>query len=95
MLSVEKIIDSVEIAATEFPIKKAELFGSYATGCNRADSDVDLLVEFSTPQVSLLTLNRMKYRLEDLLQTEVDIVHGPLPEGSMIELDRKVLLYGA
>ena len=95
MLSIEKIIDSVEIAAAEFPIKKAELFGSYATGHNRADSDVDLLVEFSTPRISLLTLNRMKYRLEDLLQTEVDIVHGPLPEGSMIEMDRKVLLYGA
>ena len=66
-----------------------------ADGRERADSDVDLLVEFSSPQVSLLTLNSLKYKLEELLEADVDLVHGPLPEGSMIEIGRRISLYGA
>ena len=41
------------------------------------------------------TLYTVKYRLEDILQTEVDLIHGPLNEGSMIELDGRISLYGA
>ena len=93
MLNIQKIKDGVQIAAQEYPIKKAELFGSYANGTNRPDSDVDLLLEFKTSRVSLLTLNAVKYRLEDILKTDVDIIHGPLTADSMIVIDRKVPLY--
>lgn len=95
MLSIQDITESVAIAAKEYPIKRAELFGSYANGSNTPDSDVDLLVEFATPRVSLLTLNKVKYRLEELLHTDVDIVHGPLSDRSMIVIDRRIPLYGA
>ena len=95
MLSLQQIRDGVDLAAQEFPIKKAELFGSYANGSSHADSDVDLLLEFTTPQVSLLTLNTVKYRLEELLKTAVDVVHGPLPENSILEIERRIHLYGA
>ena len=95
MLTLQQILDGISLVAQEYPIKKAELFGSYADGSNRADSDVDLLLEFESPRVSLLTLNNVKYRLEDILKTEVDVVHGPLPEDSMIEIDRRIHLYGA
>ncbi len=33
--------------------------------------------------------------MEEALGTDVDIIHGPLPEGSLIEIDKKVGLYGA
>ena len=95
MLNLQQIKDGVHIAAQEYPIKKAELFGSYANGDYHAESDVDLLLEFSTPSVSLLTLNAVKYRLEEILKTAVDVIHGPLPENSMIEIDRRISLYGA
>lgn len=95
MLDIQDIKNCVALAAQEYPIKKAELFGSYANGTNQPNSDVDLLLEFITPSVSLLTLNRLKYRLEELLKTEVDVVHGPLAEDSMIEIDRRIPLYGA
>ncbi len=95
MLTIQQISDSVTLAAREHPIKKAELFGSYANGTSRADSDVDLLLEFDTPHVSLLTLNQVKYRLEELLGTSVDVVHGPLAEGSLLKIDRRIPLYGA
>ena len=95
MLSLQDIKSGVAAAAREFPIKKAELFGSYANGSCTPESDVDLLVEFTTPRVSLLTLNQVKFRLEELLQAEVDVIHGPLNEDSMIELDGRISLYGA
>ena len=94
MLTVQKIEDCVRVASREYPLRKVELFGSYASGKNTAQSDVDLLVEFMQPRVSLLTINAMKYRLEELLGTDVDIVHGPLPSDSMLEIDRRIPLYG-
>ena len=95
MLTVQKIEDCVRVASREYPLRKVELFGSYASGKNTPQSDVDLLVEFVQPRVSLLTLNALKLRMDELLGTEVDIVHGPLPEDSMLEVDRRVTLYGA
>ena len=95
MLSVQQIMDGVHVASREYPLKKVELFGSYANGKNTPQSDVDLLVEFSQPRVSLLTISALKFRMEELLGTDVDIVHGPLPEDSMLEVDRRIPLYGA
>ena len=95
MLSIQQIVDGVATASQEYPLRKVELFGSYANGKNTPQSDVDLLVEFSQPRVSLLTLNALKYRMEALLGTDVDIIHGPLPEDSMLEIDRRIQIYGA
>ena len=95
MLSVQQIAAGVAVASQEYPLRKVELFGSYANGSSTPKSDVDLLVEFTRPQVSLLTLNALKYRMEALLGTSVDIVHGPLPEDSMLEVDRRIPIYGA
>lgn len=95
MLTVQQIADGVHVASREYPLRKVELFGSYADGRNTAQSDVDLLVEFSQPRVSLLTISALKVRMEELLGTDVDIVHGPLPEGCMLEIDRRIPLYGS
>ena len=95
MLTIQQITDGVHAVSMEYPLHKVELFGSYAKGNSTPQSDVDPLVEFSQPRVSLLTLSAMKLRLEELLGTSVDIVHGPLREDSMLEPDGRVLLYGA
>ena len=95
MISKQKIIDNMAVVAKEYPIERAELFGSYANGQSTAASDVDIIMEFSTPQVSLLMLNDIRYRLEELLQTKVDLVHGPLPADGLLEIDRRITLYGA
>lgn len=95
MLSIEQITDSVSIASREYPLRKVELFGSYAIGKNTPQSDVDLMVEFTQPRVSLLTLNSLKYRMEELLGADVDIIHGPLPDDSILEIGRRIPIYGA
>jgi hypothetical protein len=33
--------------------------------------------------------------MEELLGASVDIIHAPLPDGSMLEIDRRIPLYGA
>ena len=95
MLTIQQIADSVNVASREYPLRKVELFGSYASGKNTSQSDVDLLVEFTQPRVSVLTISALQVRMEELLGTDVDIIHGPLPEDSLLEVNRRIPLYGA
>lgn len=57
------------------PVLKAWLFGSFARGEEREDSDVDLLILFdhSTP-IGLFSYARMHRELEERLGRKVDLV---------------------
>lgn len=52
--------------------RNARVFGSCASGSDRLDSDIDLLVEM-LPDASLLDLGGMSVELEQLLGVPVDI----------------------
>ena len=69
---LQKII--ADYFATQ-PVLKAWLFGSYARGEQREDSDVDILVEFdhSSP-IGLLTYARIWRELQDCIGQKVDLV---------------------
>ena len=95
MLTIPQITQAVKTVATEFNIKRVLLFGSYAEERNTPQSDVDLLVEFFLPAVSLFTLADIKNRLEELLSTDVDIIHAPLPKNSLINPEKVVEIYAA
>ena len=90
MLTHEKIVEAIRIAAGKFPLTKAEYFGSYADGYATEDSDLDLLVEFIEPSISILTIISLKHFLEKELAKPVDVIHAPLPEGSIVEIGRTV-----
>ncbi|WP_019989357.1 nucleotidyltransferase family protein [Rudanella lutea] len=49
------------------------VFGSWARGENRPDSDLDILVKLTRP-VSLLTFVRMQREMSELLNIPVDLV---------------------
>lgn len=95
MLTVAQIRQAVKTVADEFNIKRVCLFGSYAENRSTENSDVDLLVEFFIPAVSLVTLADIKNRLEDILGVEIDIVHAPLPKNSLIAPEKVVEIYAA
>ena len=95
MLTITQITQAVEIVANEFNIKRVCLFGSYAENRNTEKSDVDLLVEFFIPVVSLFTLVDVKNRLQDILGVEIDIIHAPLPENALISPEKVVEVYAA
>ncbi len=95
MLNLEKLKQNVNYISKEYPIKKVTLFGSYAEGTYNEDSDVDLLVEFEVPHVSLFMLSGLRIRLNELLGKDVDVLHAPLPDDSLIEIGKEVVLYEA
>lgn len=95
MLTLTDITKAVKTVAEEFSIKRVMLFGSYAEGRNTAESDVDLLVEFVMPAVSLFILADIKNRLEDILNVDVDIIHAPLPDNALIKPEKVVEIYAA
>lgn len=93
-MTLDTIRKMVLTLTPDFPIKKITLFGSRAAGTNYEDSDVDLIMEFYEP-ITLLTLATIKFRLEELLHLKVDIIHGPIQESDLIEIDKAVELYAA
>jgi len=94
MLSTKIIQEKIKKIAPQYPLKKVSFFGSYANGTQTADSDIDFLVEFFTPGVSLIMICDLKNKLEDELNVPVDIIHYPLPEGTFIDIDKVVTVYG-
>ena len=95
MLSIKQISEIVSEIAQEYDVKKITLFGSYADGKNTPQSDIDLLVEFNSENVSLLTLSSLKYKLEELFGIDVDVIHAPLDKNAMIVPRRMIEIYAA
>lgn len=95
MLTIEQIKKTVASIAPEYNLKKVTLFGSRANGTARADSDVDLIVEFEMEPVSLLKLIDLKYRLEDTWNLSVDVVSRGGIAGSILIIEREVDIYAA
>ena len=95
MLTIEDIKKVVAEIAPKYQITKATLFGSRARGNFRPDSDVDLIVEFTTKAVSLFTLSGLMLDLEEIFGVKVDVIHGPKKDSWMIEIDKEVEIYAA
>jgi len=94
MITHDEIQKAVLNTAVAFPIKTVSYFGSYADGRQTVNSDLDLLVEFHKTAVSLLVLSAIKIDLEDQLKIPVDVIHAPIPEDSIIEINKAVRVYG-
>lgn len=88
------IKETVLSVIKEYPVTKVILFGSRATEDFREDSDVDLIMEFSK-QISLITLCAIKNKIEEKLGLNVDLIHGPLPQDAMIEINASEVIYAA
>jgi predicted nucleotidyltransferase len=57
-----------------YHVKSLGVFGSYVRGEQTLGSDVDLLVEFDDPQLTLLQFVELQNHLSDLLGITVDLV---------------------
>lgn len=61
------------VLAERFGVQRLALFGSFARGTAREDSDVDVLVRFAAPPSSDQYFG-VQFYLEDLLGRAVDVV---------------------
>jgi len=57
-------------------VVRAAIFGSYARGKARKNSDIDFLVTIKNPEMGLLEFIGMKQELEKTLKRKVDIVES-------------------
>ncbi|MBM3133363.1 MAG: nucleotidyltransferase family protein [Chloroflexi bacterium] len=55
-------------------VKRLGMFGSFARGEQRTESDVDFLVEFKRGQKSFDNFMQLSFLLEDILQRRVELV---------------------
>ena len=84
--------DALEAFCRRYEVRELSVFGSMANGSARADSDVDVLVEFSsTARPGFLTLARMQRELSELARRKVDLV----PKAGLKPLIRDVVLSSA
>ena len=93
MFTVNNIRESINDIVVKYPIKKISLFGSYADGSANEDSDIDLLVEFQTSNVSLFMLYDIKDEIENKLHKAVDLIHAPIDENSLIMINKVIDIY--
>lgn len=75
-LDSDRVRDAVSTVAAEFPaIERAYLFGSFARGTQRPESDVDVRIELDrTRPFNLHDLSHFMKRIEQLTGREVDVV---------------------
>lgn len=73
--SQEEINGRIAPVAEKYGLKAVYLFGSYARGDAREDSDIDLLVDTTgTALNSLLSLGALYCDLEEALKKRVDLI---------------------
>lgn len=75
MMTVNEIKNKVVPVLRKNDVRKAALFGSFVTGEQTQESDVDILVEFKdTENKTLLDLVGLQLDLEDVLNRKVDVL---------------------
>jgi uncharacterized protein len=72
-MSREEIETALVSILSKYGVRKIGLFGSYAHGEERTDSDLDVFVEFEKRK-SLLTLVRIERELSEHIGVKVDLL---------------------
>ena len=93
-MKLEEIKSRIIPVLKRHDVKKASIFGSYARGEEKENSDIDILVEFNGEK-SFLDLSGLKIELEETLNRKVDILTynslHPLLKKRILE-EQKVIL---
>ena len=94
--SIQQMIPQIQGYLADQPVSKAWLFGSYSRGEETANSDIDLLVEYTdSDSISLFTISRIATALRKLTGKTVDLVERNrlLPFASKSVEQDKILIY--
>lgn len=92
--TINQIRSIVSPIAKEHGVSSVALFGSYARGEAREDSDVDLIIEKGRMR-SLFQISALRLELEDALELPVDMVTSESSDREFLNCIAKdeVLLY--
>lgn len=75
----------------KYPIKTMALFGSYSRGEETPESDVDVMVELSSPDARAFI--NLSYELEKIVHRKIDLVSKNGVKERYMRLIEKDLLY--
>jgi len=70
---IERIKKKIIPVLKEYKVTKAGIFGSYARGKQKKNSDIDILIEIND-DAGLLTLIGLKLDLQKVIKRKVDLV---------------------
>lgn len=74
-MDIEEIKKKILPLLKKYEVEKAALFGSFVTGENREDSDIDILVEFRNREnKTLLDLIGLELELGEILNRKVEVL---------------------
>ena len=93
--TIQQIIPQIQKYLSEQPINKAWVFGSYSRGEETANSDIDLLVEYTdSDSISLFTISRIATTLRKMTGKSVDLIERSqlLPFASSSAEQDKILI---
>lgn len=92
--SVDELRMIVSDIAKQYGVKKVALFGSYSTGKQTAESDIDLLIDKGEIK-GLFMLNSFINSLQDKLGKDVDVMTYDSLDRSLIKdyLNNEIVLY--
>ena len=90
-----KMFSDIQSYLSGIPVKRAWVFGSFARFEETPESDLDLLVDYDTSNLSLLQIIRYKLDLEKIIGREVDLIqNGSLKPFAVPSAERdKYLIY--
>lgn len=81
---IEDIKKNIIAVINKYPIDKAAIFGSYANGTNKKNSDIDILVNFNS-FIGIFEFLELKENLEAVLNKKVDLLTYKSLENSLIK----------
>ena len=89
---IESIKNKKQYLKNEFGVEEIALFGSFARGEEKIDSDIDFLVTFNKPSFSKL-MGLYEY-LQKTLNSKVDVIRkGPHLSANFLKLINKDIIY--
>ncbi len=92
---IEKIKKKIIPILKKNKVTKAGIFGSYARGEQRKDSDIDIAVQINDKKMSLLGFIRLIRLLEETLNKKVDLVEysaiKPIIKDSILNEEVRIL----
>ncbi|HII02772.1 TPA: nucleotidyltransferase family protein [Methanosarcinaceae archaeon] len=93
MDAISTLKEHEKLIRQKFGVKRIGIFGSFARGEEREDSDLDVLVEFEEGQKTFDNYMDLKFYLEDLFGRKVDLVTEKALKRQLKDIIMKEVVY--
>lgn len=92
---LEKLKPKIVKVLKKYNVARAGIFGSYARGEEKKNSDIDILIEVKGKKFSLIDLIRLEMELKKALKKKVDLLTykgiSPYLRSNILEEEIRIL----